>query len=77
MSATIELQSIPAPQLADLLKEAAQNGEITLTEGGQEVAKIVALARKPRGVPKFGSAKGRITVPDDFDAPLEEFKDYL
>ena len=28
-------------------------------------------------VPKFGSAKGMITLAPDFDAPLEDFKDYM
>lgn len=26
---------------------------------------------------KFGSAKGMITMSDDFDEPLEDFKDYM
>jgi hypothetical protein len=30
---------------------------------------------KPR--PKFGSAKGLIEMSDDFDEPLEDFKDYM
>lgn len=28
-------------------------------------------------VPKFGSAKGKINMAPDFDAPLEDFKDYM
>jgi hypothetical protein len=27
--------------------------------------------------PKFGSLKGKIWLSDDFDAPLEDFKDYM
>lgn len=27
--------------------------------------------------PVFGSAKGKIKISDDFDAPLEDFKDYM
>lgn len=27
--------------------------------------------------PKFGSAKGKIKMSDDFDAPLDDFKDYM
>lgn len=26
--------------------------------------------------PKFGSAKGSVKMSDDFDAPLDDFKDY-
>ena len=28
-------------------------------------------------VPTFGSAKGKIKMAPDFDAPLEDFKDYM
>ncbi len=28
-------------------------------------------------VPQFGSAKGKYTLANDFDAPLEDFKDYM
>jgi Protein of unknown function (DUF2281) len=28
-------------------------------------------------VASFGWAKGRITISDDFDAPLDDFKDYV
>jgi Protein of unknown function (DUF2281). len=28
-------------------------------------------------IPKFGSAKGKIRLSADFDAPLEDFKDYM
>ncbi len=30
-----------------------------------------------RIIPKFGSAKGKIRLSKDFDAPLDEFKDYM
>lgn len=32
---------------------------------------------KNKNVPKFGSAKGKIKMSADFDAPLEDFKDYM
>lgn len=31
-------------------------------------------SKKPRS---FGSLKGKIHMTDDFDAPLEDFKDYM
>ena len=34
----------------------------------------VAEPKKERG---FGCAKGRFKMADDFDAPLEDFKDYM
>ncbi len=32
---------------------------------------------KKKIVPKFGSAKGKIRMSADFDAPLDEFKEYM
>jgi hypothetical protein len=28
-------------------------------------------------IPKFGSAKGKYIMSDDFDEPLEDFKEYM
>ncbi len=43
MTKTIELQITPQPQLADVVKEAADCGEILLTDGGVVVARIVPV----------------------------------
>ena len=32
---------------------------------------------EPQKIPVFGCAKGRFKMADDFDAPLEDFKDYM
>ncbi|MFL5539099.1 MAG: type II toxin-antitoxin system Phd/YefM family antitoxin [Longimicrobiaceae bacterium] len=65
------------PELTELVDQAARSGEeVVLTREGEAVAKIVPLVRqrKPR---RFGSARGQLIVPDDFDAPLEDFRDYM
>ena len=63
-------------QLPSLIEQAAQGEEVILTEGGEPVARIIPIApaREPR---QFGSARGMIHMADDFDAPLEDFKDYM
>lgn len=38
------------------------------------VSKSKSDAKKPA---KFGSAKGKIKMSADFDAPLDDFKDYM
>jgi len=38
--------------------------------------KLVSVKKNQRH-PQFGSAKGLITMADDFDAPLENFKEYM
>ena len=48
-----------------------------VTKDNHPAAKIVAVPlERPR--PVFGSAKGKILyMAPDFDAPLEDFKDYV
>jgi hypothetical protein len=33
--------------------------------------------QKGKVIPQFGSAKGKITMSEDFDAPLDDFKEYM
>ncbi len=33
--------------------------------------------KKEKAIPQFGSLKGKIHMADDFDAPLDEFKEYM
>ena len=63
-------------QLPGLIEQAAQDGEVILTQDGEPVAKIIPIARaqRPR---QFGSARGQIHMAEDFDAPLEDFNDYM
>jgi antitoxin (DNA-binding transcriptional repressor) of toxin-antitoxin stability system len=64
-------------KLVDLVDQASQTGEeVVLTREGEAVAKIVPLVRA-RKVRRFGSARGQLTVPDDFDAPLDDLRDYM
>ena len=60
--------------LAELIEEAALGKEIIIQNDGWAF-KIVPVQR-PDQRPQFGSAKGLIKMSDDFDEPLEDFKDY-
>lgn len=57
------------------LVEAARQGEevFILLEDGN----VLHLELKRPGSRRFGSAKGLITMSDDFDAPLEDFEPYM
>ncbi|HVI46818.1 MAG TPA: DUF2281 domain-containing protein [Chitinophaga sp.] len=33
--------------------------------------------KKKKIIPQFGSAKGKIKMSPDFDAPLDDFKEYM
>jgi prevent-host-death family protein len=71
----VELGQIGA-RLVDLVREARQGTEIVITEGGEPVARLVGVAGStPERRP--GSARGMFTVPDDLDAPLDDFRDYM
>jgi antitoxin (DNA-binding transcriptional repressor) of toxin-antitoxin stability system len=63
-------------QLLTLI-EAAVRGEVVLiTTHDQQTIRLVPIkhARQPR---RAGSAKGLIHLADDFDAPLDDFREYM
>ena len=63
-------------QFLRLIQEAMHGQEIVITQNNVPLLKLVSIPRsKPRA--QFGSAKGLITMSDDFDAPLEDFKEYM
>jgi hypothetical protein len=35
------------------------------------------LTKKKKAIPQFGSAKGKIKMAPDFDAPIDDFKEYM
>lgn len=55
--------------LSRLLDEVAAGGEVVIAKAGKPVARLVPLEPVVRRK-KLGLLKGRISVPDDFDAPL-------
>ena len=62
-------------QLPALIEAVARGEQVFITTADQTVVELV-LAAVPHGVPTFGSARGLVTVPDDFDDPLPEFAPY-
>jgi prevent-host-death family protein len=57
-------------RLSALVEEAAAGAEIIIAKGGKPKAKLVPLRQAGRRKP--GSAKGKIRIADDFDAPLPD-----
>ncbi|BAZ30862.1 hypothetical protein NIES4074_33290 [Cylindrospermum sp. NIES-4074] len=72
-----QINLVEASQHLPELIEAALNGEeVIIIKDNQPVVKLTPmLPVKRRRQP--GSAKGLITISDDFDAPLEDFQDYM
>jgi prevent-host-death family protein len=54
--------------LSRLLERAAMGEEVIIAKAGKPIAKIVPI-KQTSGF-KFGSAKGKFVVPDDFNDPL-------
>jgi antitoxin (DNA-binding transcriptional repressor) of toxin-antitoxin stability system len=70
---TVELEA--GSPVAELLQRLRAGEEIMLTEREVPVARLIRVA-VPTGTRRFGVAKGRLHVHDDFDAPLEDFQPY-
>jgi prevent-host-death family protein len=60
-------------RLPELVAAAERGEEVVITRENQPTIKLVPVVanRQP------GSAKGLIWMADDFDAPLEDFKEYV
>jgi len=74
---TLEEAAAHLPRLVEQINE---NGEdVVIMQGSKPVAKLVPLPSLPeRPRPQFGSAKGLILyMADDFDAPLDDFAEYM
>jgi prevent-host-death family protein len=62
--------------LPELIEAAINGEEVVITKDEQPVVKLTPILPVKRR-PLFGSAKDLITISDDFDEPLEDFKDYM
>lgn len=62
--------------LLTLIQEAIHGEEVIIVKDNKPLVKLVPISQvKPQ--PQFGSARGLITISDDFDEPLEDFKEYM
>ena len=73
---TLNLDEAQA-QLREIVARLQPGEEIILTDNGQPLAKLVKTERTSWPC-KAGSAKDKILwISPDFDAPLEEFEEYM
>jgi prevent-host-death family protein len=59
--------------LPELIEQATQGDEVVITKGGQPVAKLIPIT-KGKKLRQFGSARGFVKIPGDFNESLEEFR---
>ena len=66
-------------KLLELIEAAMRGEEVAITQDNQPVVKLVGIppSNKKRLPSKARSAKGMVWMADDFDEPLEEFKEYM
>ncbi|MDH4130068.1 MAG: type II toxin-antitoxin system prevent-host-death family antitoxin [Spirochaetota bacterium] len=62
-------------KLTELIDKVADGEEVFITREDGSAFKIIPFTQNNLH-PKFGSAKGLIQMSDDFDEPLEDFKEY-
>lgn len=72
MTITINLETEERP-LGELVEQTLGGTEIVFTRNDRPVAKLVAIPS--RTARHFGSARGLIEIGEDFDEPLEDFRD--
>jgi prevent-host-death family protein len=62
--------------LSKLIKKVVNGEEVIIAKGNKPLVKMVLIeSNKPKR--KLGSAKGKLVISKDFDAPIEDFKEYL
>ncbi|NJM19866.1 MAG: DUF2281 domain-containing protein [Richelia sp. RM2_1_2] len=59
-----------------LFQTVLDGDEVVITQDNEPILKIVRV-NQPRKRRQSGSAKGLIWMSDDFDAPLEELREYM
>jgi prevent-host-death family protein len=62
--------------LSRLVKRAAAGEEILIANHGKPVAMLTRIPAARTKIP-WDVFKGKIKMADDFDAPLEDLKDYV
>jgi len=77
MTQSLPLELVQS-QLKELVHQLSPGDEIVLVEHDRAVAKLIYQGPEASARPKPGLGRGSILyMSDDFDAPLDEMKDYL
>jgi antitoxin (DNA-binding transcriptional repressor) of toxin-antitoxin stability system len=66
-------------RLPELLTAAASGEGVEIQAENGRTFRLVAHRPRPpvTGVPRAGSCQGLIEIPDDWDAPLDELREYM
>jgi len=62
--------------LSKLIQKVIDGEEVIIAKGNKPVVKLVLVDNlKPKR--QLGTAKGKIKISEDFDEPLDDFKEYM
>ena len=61
--------------LSKLIKKVVNGEEVIIAKGNKPIVKMVYIEEN-RPKRKLGTAKGRMKIATDFDAPLDDFEEY-
>lgn len=65
-------------KLSELIHNLQPGEEVVITENDRPVARLVPAEQQPRTPRRPGTLRGTVRyMATDFDAPLEDFKEYL
>jgi len=62
-------------RLPELIEAAKRGEKIIIAQDGKQVVQMLPIKSARRR--KFGSAKGKIKLAKDFNAPLTDFHEYM
>jgi antitoxin (DNA-binding transcriptional repressor) of toxin-antitoxin stability system len=62
--------------LMQLIQKALAGEEIVIAKGETPLVKLVAVSNE-RSERRIGADKGVVEIADDFNAPLDDFKEYM
>ena len=64
-------------QLSKLIQAALNGKQVIIAKGNKPVVRLEVLP-EAKGKRKIGHAKGLVlTMPNDFDEPLDDFREYM
>ncbi|MGE4243286.1 type II toxin-antitoxin system Phd/YefM family antitoxin [Ramlibacter sp.] len=58
-------------RLSQLVDKAAEGEDVVVSRNGKPLVRITKLQVEKRKI-RYGLLKGKVQIPDDFDAPLPE-----
>ena len=74
---TVTLQDAQA-RLPEIIDQLGPGEEVVITRGDQHVARLIAQPMASRPPRQLGTLKGTVLYSaPDFDAPLDDFKEYM